>query len=187
MPRKIILRLGALLVLGSVLFGVVSYYYCEVRPPDTFHRYWENGVMVVRPEGPSIVFPLRNYHFLSYLLFFSGSAVLAYLLLTGYRMRNLLALYGRGGMRRLASGILIGFGSAMSLVVYVVWDLLGRVLESEYLIVQEAKVVSAAETAAHTGTLLGMLLVFTGVSIELFAGAMRKPDRIAEDNGNKSS
>lgn len=56
LPRRIILRLGALLVLGSVLFGVVSYYYCEVRPPDTFYRYWENGVLVVRPEGPSVVF-----------------------------------------------------------------------------------------------------------------------------------
>ena len=185
--RKILLHLSALLVIGSLFSGVVSYYYYELRPPDAVHRYKENGVIVVKPESLDIVFPLRNYHFLSYVFLFSGSAVLAYLLLMPrYRMRNLLALYGRGGMRRLASGILIGFGSAMSLVVYVVWDLLGRVLESEYLIVQEAKVVSAAETAAHTGTLLGMLLVFTGVSIELFAGAIRKPDRIAEDNGNRT-
>ena len=186
MPRRIILLLGALLVLGALLFGVVSYYYCEVRRPDTFFRYWENGVLVVRPEGPSIVFPLRDYHFLSYVFFFSGSAVLAYLLLTGYRMRSILAHCERGGMRRLASGVLIGFGSAVSLVVYAAWDLLQNVLESEYLIVHEAKVISAAETASHVGIVLGILLVFAGLNMELFAAATRRPDRIEEDNSSKS-
>lgn len=186
MPRKIILRLGALLVLGSLLFGVVSYHYCEVRPPDTFHRYMENGVIVVRPVGPGIVFPLRDYHFLSYVFFFLGSAVLAYLLLSGYRMRSIVVHCRRGGMRRLASGVLIGFGSALSLVVYAAWDLLQNVLESEYLIVHEAKVISAAQTASHVGIVLGILLVFTGVSIELFTAATRRSGRIAEDNGYKS-
>jgi len=143
-------------------------------------------VLVVRPEGPSIVFPLRDYHFLSYVFFFSGSAVLAYLLLTGYRMRSILAHCERGGMRRLASGVLIGFGSATSLVVYTAWDLLQNVLQSRYLIVHEAKVISAAETASHVGIVLGILLVFTGVSMELFATATRRSGRIEEDNSNKS-
>ena len=186
MPRRIILRLGALLVLGALLFSVVSYFYCEVRRPDTFYRYWENGVLVVRPEGPSIVFPLRDYHFLSYLFFFSGSAVLAYLLLTGYRMRSILAHCERGGMRGLASGVLIGFGSAVSLVVYAALDLLQNILESEYLILHEAKVISAAETASHVGIVLGILLVFAGLNMELFAAATRRPDRIEEDNSSKS-
>ncbi|MCW4019874.1 MAG: hypothetical protein NWF14_01405 [Candidatus Bathyarchaeota archaeon] len=89
-------------------------------------------------------------------------------------------------MRRLISGILIGFGTAMSLIVYATWDLLARVLESKYLIVHEAKVISAAETATQIGTIVGMLLVFTGLSIELFSAAIRRPDRIAKDSGNKS-
>lgn len=88
-------------------------------------------------------------------------------------------------MRRLISGILIGFGTATSLIIYMAWDLLGRVLESKYLIIDEAKVISAAETATHIGTILGMLLIFTGLSIELSAAAIRRPNRIAKDNSNK--
>ena len=89
-------------------------------------------------------------------------------------------------MRRLASGVLIGFGSAVSLVVCAAWDLLQNVLESEYLILHEARVISGAETASHGGIVLGILLVFTGVSMELFGAATRRPDRIEEDNSSKS-
>lgn len=78
-------------------------------------------------------------------------------------------------MRRLISGILIGFGSAMSLIVYASWILLGWVLESKYLIVFEAKVISAAETATNLGTILGILLVVAGLGMELLA-RIRKSD-----------
>jgi hypothetical protein len=48
-------------------------------------------------------------------------------------------------VRRLLGGVLIGSGSALSVVVFVSWQLLMWCLESGYLIVGEAKVVEAAQ------------------------------------------
>ena len=42
-------------------------------------------------------------------------------------------------MRKLMNGVLIGFGSALSIVVSAAWVLLSLVLESEYLIVARRK------------------------------------------------
>ena len=47
-------------------------------------------------------------------------------------------------MRKLMNGVLIGFGSALSIVVSTAWVLLSLVLELRYLVVAEAKVIGAA-------------------------------------------
>jgi hypothetical protein len=53
------------------------------------------------------------------------------------------------------------------------WNLLVRCLESIHLVAGEAKGIEAAQTATITGTLLGVLLVTAGLSLEL-AGRKRK-------------
>lgn len=52
------------------------------------------------------------------------------------------------------------------------WNLLVRCLESKHLIAGEAKVIEVAQTATVIGTFLGVLLVTTGLSLEL-AGRKR--------------
>jgi hypothetical protein len=89
-------------------------------------------------------------------------------------------------MRRLISGILIGFGTATSLTVYAAWNLLGQVLESKYLVINEAKVISAAETANSHRYHTKDAPRLHGLSIELFSAAIRRPGRIEKDDGNKS-
>jgi hypothetical protein len=71
-------------------------------------------------------------------------------------------------VRRLLGGVLIGSGSALSVVVFVSWQLLMWCLESGYLIVGEAKVVEAAQVATVVGAVLGVLLVVAGLGLELF-------------------
>jgi hypothetical protein len=46
----------------------------------------------------------------------------------------------------------------MSLIVYAIWDLLGQVLESKYMVVHEAKVISAARAG-----LIGFFLFLAGL------------------------
>ncbi len=70
-------------------------------------------------------------------------------------------------MKKLISGVLIGFGSALSIILPTSWHLLMLVLDSEYLIVAEARVIEAAQIAASVGTILGILLVAAGLSMEL--------------------
>jgi len=76
-------------------------------------------------------------------------------------------------MRKLIDGFLIGFGSALSIILLASWILLLRVLESGYLTVAEADIIEAAQIATIIGTLLGVLLVTAGLSLEL-AGRKRK-------------
>ena len=75
-------------------------------------------------------------------------------------------------MRKLMNGVLIGFGSALSMVVSAAWVLLSLVLESEYLIVAEAKVIEAAQTATIVGSILGMVLVIAGLGLELYTRSL---------------
>ncbi len=70
-------------------------------------------------------------------------------------------------MMKLIDGFLIGFGSALSIIVSAASVFLSRVLESGYLIVEEAKVIKAAQIATNAGILLGLLLVAAGLGIEL--------------------
>ena len=70
-------------------------------------------------------------------------------------------------MRRLVNGILIGFGSALSIVIFASWHLLLLCLDSGYLIVGEADVMKAAQIATNVGAILGILLVVAGLGIEL--------------------
>jgi hypothetical protein len=70
-------------------------------------------------------------------------------------------------MRKLINGFLIGFGSALSIILFASWILLLRVLESGYLIVAEAKVIEAAQIATNAGTIFGILLVIAGLGLEL--------------------
>ena len=75
-------------------------------------------------------------------------------------------------MRKLTNGVLIGFGSALSIVVSTTWVLLSLVLESEYLIVAEAKVIEAAQTATIVGSILGIVLIVAGLGLELHARSL---------------
>lgn len=77
-------------------------------------------------------------------------------------------------MRKFVSGVLVGFGSALSVAIYTAWDLLLACLDSEYLIVGEAKVIRAAEIATHIGTALGILLIIAGLSVALFGRIQEK-------------
>jgi len=70
-------------------------------------------------------------------------------------------------MRKLINGFLIGFGSALSITLFAAWQLLWRVLDSEYLIVAEAKVIEVAQIATNVGTIFGILLVIAGIGLEL--------------------
>jgi len=71
-------------------------------------------------------------------------------------------------MRELINGILVGFGSALFIVIFASWYLLSLCLDSGYLIVGEAKVMEAAQMATNVGTILGILLVIAGLGMELF-------------------
>ncbi|MDH5779271.1 MAG: hypothetical protein OEZ29_01600 [Candidatus Bathyarchaeota archaeon] len=75
-------------------------------------------------------------------------------------------------MRKLMNGVLIGFGSALSVVVSAAWVLLSLVLESRYLIVAEAKVVEAAQIATVVGAILGIVLIGAGLGLELHARSL---------------
>jgi len=75
-------------------------------------------------------------------------------------------------MRKLINGVLIGFGSALSIVVSAAWVLLSLVLESEYLIVAEAKVIGAAQIAIVVGAIVGIVLVVAGLGVELHARSL---------------
>lgn len=70
-------------------------------------------------------------------------------------------------MRKLINGFLIGFGSALLIILFVAWQLLWRVLDSGYLIVAEADVIEAAQIATNVGTIFGILLVIAGLGLEL--------------------
>lgn len=74
---------------------------------------------------------------------------------------------GEEKMRKLINGFLIGFGLALSIILFAAWQLLWRVLESEYLIVAEAKVIEAAQIVTNVGTVFGVLLVVAGLGLEL--------------------
>lgn len=69
-------------------------------------------------------------------------------------------------MRKLVDGFLIGFGSAMSIITFTAWELLWRVLDSGYLVVAEADVITAAQKATYVGVILGVLLVAAGLCVE---------------------
>lgn len=75
-------------------------------------------------------------------------------------------------MRKLMNGVIIGFGSALSTVVSAAWVLLSLVLESKYLVVEEAKVIGAAQIATVVGSILGIVLVVAGLGLELRANKL---------------
>jgi hypothetical protein len=75
-------------------------------------------------------------------------------------------------MRKLMNGVIIGFGSALSIAVSAAWVLLSLVLESEYLVVAEAKVIEAAQTATVVGSILGIVLVVARLGLELHARSL---------------
>ena len=70
-------------------------------------------------------------------------------------------------MRKLIEGFLVGFGSALSIILSASWVLLLRVLESGYLIVAEADVIEVAQVATTSGTVVGIVLVVFGLGLEL--------------------
>jgi len=64
-------------------------------------------------------------------------------------------------------GIPIGFGSALSILIFTSWHFLLQCLDSGYLIVGEAKLMRAVQIAANVGTILGIPLAVAGLSLEL--------------------
>lgn len=101
MPKKLLFLLGLHMIASSLVFGVVSYYYAETAEG----RYCGEGTIIIRerddngflivtpgnvtepppPRGDLIflrptletIYPLRNYHFLTY-LFLAVGLVLVY-------------------------------------------------------------------------------------------------------------
>ena len=61
----------------------------------------------------------------------------------------------------------MGFGSALSIILFAAWQLLWLVLDSGYLIVAEADVIEAAQIATNVGIIFGILLVIVGLGLEL--------------------
>jgi len=61
----------------------------------------------------------------------------------------------------------MGFGSALSIILFAAWQLLWAVIDSGYLIVAEADVIEAAQIATNVGTIFGILLVIAGLGLEL--------------------
>ena len=133
MSGKRLVYLGLITVLGSLVFSIASYYYTVVvwdgtgyiisvakkngRPPEGPERLKiipvnETFGWIV-PAQPTVVQPLKDYHFLSYVFFASGLIVLAYPILTrGSKIR--IAGYSFIQQRKwlifLLAGLAIGFG-----------------------------------------------------------------------------
>lgn len=130
---KRLIYLGLIMVLGSLVFGIVSYYYAVVvwdgdgyiisvamengGPPEGPKRVKiipvnETFGWIV-PAQPTVVHPLKDYHFLSYVFFASGLTVLAYPILTqGSRIRiaRCIFILQRKWLIFLLAGLAIGFG-----------------------------------------------------------------------------
>lgn len=76
LSRILLLHVGAILILGSLMFGILSYYYIKTVWTENELRHY------IFDRQFRVIYPLRNYHFLSYTFLFSGLVALAYLLLT---------------------------------------------------------------------------------------------------------
>jgi hypothetical protein len=76
-------------------------------------------------------------------------------------------------MKRLFNGVLVGFGSALSIIVFVSWHFLSLCLDSGYLIVGEAKLMEAIQITTNVGVVLGILLVVAGLGMELLGRKKR--------------
>lgn len=133
MSGKRLVYLGLITVLGSLVFGIVSYYYTVVvwdGDGDIYVVATSNGRPVEGPERikvipvdetfgwivpaqPTVVHPFRDYHFLSYIFLASGLAVLARPILTrGSKIRivGYSFIQQRKWLIFLLAGLAIGFG-----------------------------------------------------------------------------
>ena len=132
MSGKGLVYLGLIIVSGSLVFGIASYYYTVMVWDDEgiYLAVTSNGRPLEGPERlrvipvnetfgwivpaePTVVRPLKDYHFLSYVFFASGLTVLAYPILTrGSKIR--IAGYSFIQQRKwlifLLAGLAIGFG-----------------------------------------------------------------------------
>jgi len=70
-------------------------------------------------------------------------------------------------MGKLLNGILIGFGSALSIITFASWHILLLSVSQRFLIIGEADFMQAVEITANLTTIMGILCVITGLSMEL--------------------
>ena len=82
--KKPLFYLGLHLIIASIVFGVVTYCYAEEYPPDGVYRSQDKGALIIRLENSAafrtievpvpneIAYPLRNYHFSTYIILASG-------------------------------------------------------------------------------------------------------------------
>jgi len=132
LSAKGLVYLGLIIVSGSLVFGIASYYYTVMVWDDEgiYLAVTSNGRPLEGPERlrvipvnetfgwivpaePTVVHPLKDYHILSYVFFASGLTVLAYPILTrGSKIR--IAGYSFIQQRKwlifLLAGLAIGFG-----------------------------------------------------------------------------
>jgi len=71
-------------------------------------------------------------------------------------------------MGKLLNGILIGFGSTLSIITFASWHILLLAISSRFLIIGEADFMQAIEYATYITTILGILCANTGLGIELY-------------------
>ena len=63
----------------------------------------------------------------------------------------------------------MGFGAALSIILFTGWNFLLAVLDSGYVIVAEADVIELAQLTTAVGAMVGILLIAAGVGVELLA------------------
>ena len=71
-------------------------------------------------------------------------------------------------MGKLLNGILTGFGAALSIITFASWHILLLAVSSRFLIIGEADFMQAVEFASYLTTIIGILCVVTGLSMELY-------------------
>jgi len=71
-------------------------------------------------------------------------------------------------MGRMVNGVLVGFGSALSVFAFASWQVLVFSVSQGFLIVGEADFVRAVEVAANFMIAIGILLIVIGISMELY-------------------
>jgi len=92
MSKFLLLGLGAVLIELPAVFGFVSYYgyfvvvgepdsldieaFTDIVPSDETGQHGPGSGFSLSPSQLAVVYPLREYHYLSYVLLVSGLAVL---------------------------------------------------------------------------------------------------------------
>jgi len=71
-------------------------------------------------------------------------------------------------MGKLLNGVLVGFGFALSIVVFASWHFLVFSISQGFLVVGEADFMQAVEVAANLMTAVGVLLTVAGIGVELY-------------------